>query len=230
MIVNASPIIVIQCAGSKRSHAGCFRLRNGGEVLFVSDPDKAPQDEYTYAHPDGQADIEETWRKQLLRYNDLHKDVPGGNPLGLLPVWRLYKNPTYALLAEKYGLERLYILSAGWGLIRANFLTPRYDITFNTDVKSYKRRRGLNGYDDWRMLPDDTAEPIVFFGEESYIDLFCALTGQVKGTRHVFFNSPYEPDAPGCHLRKFDTSTSKNWHYECARAFMDGKVGICGGD
>ena len=27
--MNASPIIVIQCAGSKQSHAGCFRLRNG---------------------------------------------------------------------------------------------------------------------------------------------------------------------------------------------------------
>ena len=225
--MNGSPIIVIQCAGRKRSSAGCLRLRIGRKVLFVANPDKAPQDgPYAYVHPDDPADTGEMWRKLLLGYNGPHKDVSGNNPLGLLPAWQLYKNRIYARLKAKYGLEHLYILSAGWGLIRANFLTPRYDITFNTTVEPYKCRRGLNGYDDWRMLPDDTTEPIVFFGEESYIDLFCALTRQVKGTRHVFFNSPYEPDAPSCVPRKFDASDEKNWHYECAQAFMDGKVGI----
>ena len=227
--MNGRPIIVIQCAASKQSHAGCLRLRSGREVLFVANPANAPQDgPYAHAHPDGPADTAETWRKQLLRYNGLHKDAPGGNPLGLLPAWQLYKNPTYALLAEKYVPERLYILSAGWGLIRADFLTPRYDITFRNskEVEPHKRRCKLDDYDDCRMLPDATTEPIVFFGEESYIDLFCALTGQVKGTRHVFFNSPYEPNAPGCVPRKFDPSDEKNWHYECAQAFMDGKVGI----
>ena len=226
--MNDSPIVVIQCAGSKQSRAGCLRLCNEQEVLFVANPAKAPPDGlYAYAHPDGPADTEETWRKQSLRYNDLHKDAPGDNPWGLLPAWRLYKNPVYAQLWEKYGPERLYILSASWGLIRADFLTPRYDITFNTDVKSYICRRGLSGYDDWRMLPDDTTEPVVFFGGRSYIKLFCALTERVKGPRYVFFKSSSNaPDAPGCHRRKFDTRARTNWHYECARAFKDGKVGI----
>ena len=224
--MNGSPIIVIQCAGSKQSHAGCFRLRNGGEVLFVANPDKAPPDKYTYAHPDGPADTGETWRKQLLRYNDLHKDAPGDNPLGLLPAWQLYMHPIYAHLAKKYGPEHLYILSAGWGLIRADFLTPNYDITLSNKGESYKRRRKRDAYDDWRMLPEDTADSVVFFGGKSYIKLFCALTERVKGPRYVFFKSRNALDAPGCHLRKFDTSTRTNWHYECARAFMDGKVGI----
>ena len=225
--MNGTPIIVIQCAAGKQSRAGCLRFRSGREVLFVANPANAPQDgPYAHAHPDGPADTGETWRKQLLRYNDLHKDVPGDNPLGLLPAWRLYKNPTYALLAEKYGPERLYILSPGWGLIRADFLTPDYDITFSNNAEPYNRRRERDAYDDWRMLPDDTADPVVFFGGKSYIKLFCALTERVKGPRYVFFNSRNAPDAPGCHLRKFDTRTRTNWHYECARAFMDGKVGI----
>ena len=229
--MNGSPIIVIQCAARKRSRAGCLRLRSGREVLFVANPANAPQDgPYAHAHPDGPADTRETWRKQLLRYNDLHKDIPGGNPLGLLPAWQLYNHPIYARLAAECGLERLYILSAGWGLIRAEFLTPDYDITFSkhSNVEPYKRRGKRDAYDDWHMLPDDTADPVAFFGGKDYIRLFCELTGRVKGPRIVFFNSRNAPDAPGCHLRKFSTSTSTrtNWHYECARAFMDGKVGI----
>ena len=225
--MNGSPIIVIQCAARKRSHAGCLRLRSGQEVLFVANPAKAPQGRpYAHAHPDGPADTGETWRKQLLRYNDLHKDVPGDNPLGLLPAWQLYDNPVYAQLAAKYGPERLYILSAGWGLIRADVLTPNYDITFSNNAEPCKRRRKRDAYDDWRMLANDTADPVVFFGGNSYIKLFCALTERVKGPRYVFFNSLNAPDAPGCHLRKFSTRTRTNWHYECARAFIDGMVGI----
>lgn len=227
--MNGSPIIVIQCAARKQSHAGCLRLRSGQEVLLVAHPANAPQDgRYAYAHPDDPADTEETWRKQLLRYNDLHKDVPGGNPLRLLPAWQLYNNPIYARLAAECELESLYILSAGWGLIRADFLTPAYDITFSNagNVEPYKRRRQRDAYEDWRMLPDDTDDPVVFFGGKDYIRMFCELTERVKGPRYVFFNSRNAPDAPGCHLRKFDTRTKTNWHYECARAFMDGKVGI----
>ena len=225
--MNDSPIIVIQCAAGKQSRAGCLHLCNEQEVLFVANPANAPQDgPYAHAHPDDLADTGETWRKMLLRYNNLHKGVAGDNPLGLLPAWQLYKDPIYARLAEKYGPERLYILSAGWGLIRAEFLTPDYDVTFSNNAEPYKRRRKRDAYNDWRMLPDDTADPVVFFGGKSYIKLFCALTERVKGPRYVFFNSRNAPDAPGCHLRKFDTRTRTNWHYECARAFMDGRIGI----
>ena len=226
-VMNNSPIIVIQCAAGKQRRAGCLRLRSGGEVLFVSDPDKAAQGgPFAYAHPDGLADTGETWRKLLLQYNDLHKGVPEGNPLGLLPAWQLYSNAIYARLARKYGADRLYILSAGWGLIGAEFLTPNYDITFSSNAEPHKRRRKRDAYDDWCMMPDDTADPVVFVGGKSYINLFCALTEQVIGPRYVFFNSRNVPDAPGCHPRKFDTRTKTNWHYECASALMDGKVGI----
>lgn len=228
--MNASPIIVIQCAAGKRSYAGCLRFRNGREALFVAKPANVPQDgPYAYAHPDGVADTGETWRTQLLRYNELHKDATGENPLGLLPAWQLYSHPVYAQLAVKYGTERLYILSAGWGLIRADFLTPGYDITFSSSAsgaENYKRRRERYAYNDWRMLPDNSANPVVFLGGKSYVKLFCALTGRVRGPRYVFYNSGSAPDAPGCHLRKFDTRTRTNWHYECAQAFMDGRIGI----
>ena len=84
---------------------------------------------------------------------------------GCCPLGSFTRIRIYARLKAKYRLERLYILSAGWGLIRAEFSDAALmTLPSTTTVEPYKCRRGLNGYDDWRMLPDDTTEPIVFFG------------------------------------------------------------------
>ena len=121
-------VFVIQCAGRKRDYAGTFRDGNGSPVMFVANPKQMPQDAtYVYAHPDGLSDSGITWRERLLRYNR----EPATNPLGLLPAWELYQNAVYSRLVEAYGVERVYILSAGWGLIAADFLTPDYNITFS---------------------------------------------------------------------------------------------------
>ena len=152
-------IVVIQCAASKKPDAGYLQRSDGRKVLFVADPESAPADTpYAYARPHDMADTGYSWRDELVRYND----APGNNPLGLLPAWQLYENETYALLAERYGTDRLYILSAGWGLISADFLTPKYDITFSAQADAYKRRRKKDRYNDLRMLPVDTEEPVVF--------------------------------------------------------------------
>ena len=147
-------------------------------------------------------------------------------PWGLLPAWRLYQNPTYELLYRKYGPDDLYILSAGWGLLRADYLTPAYDITFSTakNVDKYKRRGKQDSYDDLRMLTSDTTQPVVFFGGKDYLSLFCALTHQVKSPRHVIYNAIKPPNAPGCQLRKFETTTKTNWHYGAASMFAKGRM------
>ena len=59
-----------------------------------------------------------------------------------------------------------YILSAGWGLINSEFLTPYYDITFSAAADNYKRRRKADTYRDFCMLPEDVDELIVFFGRQ----------------------------------------------------------------
>lgn len=92
-------IVVIQCAGSKRSKAGTLEFDDGRKTMFVAKPDQAPEDEpYTYAHPDGTDDSGEPWREKLWRYNDIHRGDADGNPLGLLPAWQLYQHPVYGLL------------------------------------------------------------------------------------------------------------------------------------
>ena len=145
--------------------------------------------------------------------------------------WALYENGAYGRLVERFGIPSVFILSAGWGLIRADFLTPYYDITFskNPKVPKFKRRNKSDRYDDFRMLPDDTQEEIVFFGSLDYLLQFCKLTAGVRGKRIVFYNSVASPRVGDCALKRFETTTRTNWHYECVDAFLDGKSTLIAG-
>ncbi len=215
-------IVVIQCAASKAPDAGHLVTADGTPVTFVAHPEIAPKDNEFYARPDDDSGGGgKSWRHVLLAYNR----QPNGNPLGLLPAYRLYQNPVYERLVDKLGIENVYILSAGWGLLRSDFLTPYYDITFSPSARgavAYKRRHKGDQYDDFRMLRQDTQDEILFFGGKDYVPLFCALTQNVNGKREVFHSAGQGPAAPGCMLVKFDTTTRTNWHYECVNALLDG--------
>jgi hypothetical protein len=213
-------IVVIQCAASKRPSAGRFIRLDGKRVSFVGDPDGAPPDDaIDYVRPDDASDRGATWRDLLLEYNRRPD-----NPLGLLPAWKLYDNPVYGKLVASFGVENVFILSAGWGLIRGSFLTPDYDITFSQSADAYKRRRKSDRYRDFQMMPEDTREPVAFFGGKDYLPLFAALTSSISARKTVFYNSAQVPPMPGCVLKRFATRTRTNWHYECANAFLDGAM------
>ncbi len=214
-------IVVIQCAASKRPDAGHLVAASGKLVDFVAHPQIAPANpDRVYARPDDLCEDGTTWRQLLLRYND----DPGGNPLRLYPAYQLYENKVYGRLVDRFGSGSVYILSAGWGLIRADFLTPSYDITFSSSADAYKRRRKSDQYDDLRMLRGDTEDDIVFFGGKDYLPLFCSLTDTNRSRKIVFFNSANAPRLNCCTLRRFETTTRTNWHYECANAFLDGTI------
>ena len=219
-------IVVIQCAGGKNP-AGRFKTEDGRQILFVADPMKAPDDKgKVYKRPDDPSGSGLSYREELVKYNRR----PGSNPLGLLPAWKLYTNPVYVELVDTYGTENVFILSAGWGLIASGFLTPDYDITFSNSAKDDKRRCRNDAYRDLSMLPADSNGPIVFLGGKDYVPLFCCLTKGAKSERIVFYyyngRSDNPPDAPGCRLQCFETKKSTNWHYECAKALMQGDIAI----
>ncbi|TAI65602.1 hypothetical protein [Bradyrhizobium sp. Leo170] len=214
-------IVVIQCAAGKRPDAGCLETRDGRRVLFVADPSAAPtQDGVLYARPDEITEGGRSWRDELLAYNK----SSGRNPLGLLPAFELYQNEAYRRLEKKVGTQKLYILSAGWGLIAATFLTPSYDITFSAQAAPYKRRRNADRYNDLSMLTRDEQEPILFFGGNNYLPLFARLTGNARSERIVFFNSVQAPQIDGGRAIRFQTTTRTNWHYECIDAFLSGAL------
>lgn len=217
--------IVIQCAAKKDPNAGYLVNADGKPVLFVANPDQAPpSDTYFYARPDDLAENGRTWRELLIDYNNQAEN----NRLSLSPAYKLYDNPTYEQLVNQYGADNVFILSAGWGLISAEFLTPKYDITFaqTSKYEKYKQRGKRDQYYDLCMLPSDSNDELVFFGGKGYLPLFCELTQNYQGHRFVFYNSGIEPDTPGCTLIRYPTTTRTNWHYSCAKDFMVGKIGV----
>lgn len=215
--------VVIQCAASKRSNAGHLVTRDGRPIDFVAHPELAPKEaNRVYTRPDDISDRGIAWREQLWKYNNTEKS----NPLRLLPAIQLYQNKTYGLLADHFGSENVYILSAGWGLIRSEFLTPYYDITFSQSADNYKRRRQKDRYNDFRMLPDQTRGTVCFIGGKDYLPLFCELTEGLKAERIAFFNSTKAPDFKNCVFRRFETRTQTNWHYECANALIDERISL----
>jgi hypothetical protein len=139
-----------------------------------------------------------------------------------IPSYQLYENKAYGRLMDRFGLRNVYVLSAGWGLIRADFLTP----FFSPRADPYRRRRKTDRYDDFRMLPRNTKRDIVFFGGKDYLPLFCLLTYTIRSKKIVFFNSKITLQLNGCTLRRFKTATRTNWHYKCTNAVMDGTIRI----
>jgi hypothetical protein len=214
-------IVVIQCAGSKRKNAGYLKTKDGRPITFVAHPELAPPAATcVYARPDDPSDAGGTWRDVLLAYNA----SPGNNPLGLLPAFELYEHDIYRALVRKFGVENMYILSAGWGLIDAAFLTPAYDITFSAKADNLVRRQKQDAFSDLCLLPANTTEHVVCFGSKEYVPLFAALTSAVSGEKTVFYNSVTPPSAPGCKLVKFATRRRTNWQYQCAAAFLRGDL------
>jgi hypothetical protein len=216
-------IVVMQCAASKQNDAGRLVTVDGKPVEFVAHPQLGPRrHDRVYARPDDLREDGTSWRRASLEYNE----NPGENPLRLYPAHMLYENKSYERLVDRFGASNVYILSAGRGLIRAGFLTPSYDITFSSSADDYKRRRKVDHYEDFRLLPDDTRKDVVFFGGKDYLPLFCSLTDASRGRRTVFFNSRQTPQCEGIILRRFETAARTNWHYQCAQEFLEGKIHI----
>ena len=207
--------IFIQCAGRKRPDAATFAASDGRLVRFVAQPASAPaRTGYVYARPDNVSDDGRTWRARLIEYNER-----GVNPLNLLPAWQLYEPDAYAALVEKFGTACVYILSAGWGLISAKFLTPAYDITFSQvpKQKRWMRRGKDDAYEDSCLMPDD-GEPLLFLGGKEYLPLLCRLTAGMTCGKTIFFRTADAPDLPaGFTAVRYETHRRQNWHYNCAR-------------
>jgi hypothetical protein len=217
-----SVTVIIQCAGDK--DGAYLRSSTGDKVGFVAQPRLAPlRPGWKFVRPDDMASSGDTWRAILSDYNACFVRT-ADNPDNFNPAWQLYTNPAYRGLAQKFGPDNLYILSAGWGLVRARYLLPNYDITFSNRADPINIRRKGDLFDDARQVPDDVDGPVLFLGGRSYLPFFCNLTRDVRTHRIVYYNSNKQPDAPGCRLIRYETSTRTNWHYECARDLISGRM------
>ena len=205
--------IVIQCAATKSPDARWWQNANGRRVLFVAHPEVlATPHEEILARPDDDAGDGRSYRDHLNEYN--HR---GENPFNLAHAWQLYAHPAYQQLVTKFGVANLYILSAGWGLIRSDYRAPLYDITFSQAGGRVKKRLKGDRYHDFVQLEDDDGQEVHFVGGKDYIPLFVKLTEKFEN-RIVHYNSANQPSAPNCRFQRFATTTRTNWHYELAKA------------
>ena len=222
--------IIIQCASGKKAHAGTFTC-NKQKVKFVADPSLIPQTQYSFFRPDDKKpSTNMTWRDYLTKYNKRST-----NPDNLLEAADLYRHPVYAKLAHRFGKENLLILSAGWGLIRSDYLIPHYDITFSQVKKEerWKKRNQNHCYYDFNHLIDTrrSDETLYFFGGRGYLKLYYDLTKDLPGKKVVYYRTPpngqLSPKTEKKHYSfenyqyiKYKTKRSTNWQYECAENFI----------
>ena len=211
--------IIIQCAADKFHYEGCF-LRNsdGRRVLFVADPREYQGVEFVACRPDDTLPGETaTGRERVLGLNQGRE--PRGNIL--CRAAELYKHPVYGELTEEFGWENVFILSAGWGLVRGDFRLPYYNVTFSNakNVPKYaKRKQHDRGWRDFCHLNMDDRQPLIFFGGKDYASMLIRLTQGYKGGRFAFCGSEsgkLELIKAGYQVEKVRPFT--NWHYRCAR-------------
>jgi hypothetical protein len=167
--------IVIQCSATKQDLAGTFII-SGRRVKFIAHPELHPPGETDiFSRPDDAIPSSSTtWRQHLVTYNS-----SGANPDHLLQAGSLYSPPAYVALLRSVGTENFYILSAGWGLVRSDFLLPDYDITFSSQGEAWKRRTKRDAFRDFAHLTQGAIlgnETVYFFGGKEYLQLYYKLT------------------------------------------------------
>lgn len=223
-------IVVIQCAASKQPGAGTF-TQDGLPIEFVAHPELATKDETCiYAHPDDKSVTGESWRNTLIKYNDRYGES-NENPLGLLQAWQLYTpraphSEIYRDLVRNYSAKKVYILSAGWGLLSAEFLTPFYDITFSSQAANLKRRMRHECYADFQQIDSSFEGTLAFFGGKDYLALLYNITRSLYCRKVVFYKSEKILRSSGYEYEYYETPARTNWHYEYSKAFIDGRIAI----
>ncbi|MCX7546219.1 DUF6884 domain-containing protein [Marinicella gelatinilytica] len=223
--------IVIQCAGTKNP-CGSFVDKVGKLVKFVAQPELCQSNEkFNFQKPDGLDSDGISWRDKLITYN---KTQYKENPLKFLKAYELYKPAAYKGLVDKFGIENVYILSAGWGLVNADYLLPDYDITFSSTKKKdkYKKRKVLDYFNDFNFIDSNNNDEIIFLGGKSYQRLFVKLTNHLSSKKVIVYNSDKMPNFDQIKSEKF-TKLGKsgkrlnmNWQYECAKEIINEKFKI----
>jgi hypothetical protein len=233
LLERTSMDIVIQCAATKDPNAGRFRS-NGRDVHFVAAPELCSSTASAlYARPDDISDLPSlTWRNRLEKYVDEERDA---NPLNLREAYRLYRHPAYSNLVRSFGPQQVFILSAGWGLVRADYLLPAYDVTFNRRAKEKNPAAfcsSTEGYKFFQQLSRKDEGPILFLGGRDYLPLFDSLTRSLQRERIVFTRAEEAGTTAkrqprySFEERPFLVAARTNWHYQCAQALAAGLISI----
>ena len=165
----------------------------------------------------------------MINYN-LTYNHKGLNQLNFYKAADLYSPSIYRLLVDTYGRDDIFILSAGWGLIKSDYLIPSYDITFsaNSKIHDSKKRKKKEQYNDFNYLSGLTNknDNIYFFGGLDYLHLYYNLTINIPERKVIYYISMNIPKIRGYEYIQYPNPKGRkqNWHYSCVKDFINGNL------
>ena len=212
---------VIQCCLNQKGGTLVWQERSVG---FVAYPELCEgSDEILYCRPDDPIPgYSYSWRRGLAVYNR-----QGRNPDALSRAGDLFVPPAYRALVDHCGWENTFILSAGWGLVRSDYMLPRYDITFSTSADRHERRGRHDRYEDYNHLAEagiTEGDRVYFFGDGDHLALYYTLTRDVPGRKVIYHKATRPRREQGYVYISYDTMRSSDWHYGCVGDFIKGKL------
>jgi hypothetical protein len=210
--------VIISCCSKKNGN----KFTHNGELInFVSQVD--PNNAF-YVHPDDLIQNQNTTWRELIALQEIRND--------LLPAYDLYNPEIYTLLFQHFGID-LFIFSAGWGIVRADYRLPKYDITFGKGKKNpiYAVRNPNQIFNDFNQLEGiDVNEKIVFFAGKDYVIPFCQLTDHLPNQKIIIYknqdvlnNNPYLNNN-NFQFMYYQTKKCMNWHYEFAQKLITNEI------
>lgn len=210
--------VVMMCSSNKQPGNLFY---NGNAIKFYAIPNHA---NHEYLPDDHVPGMTMPWRDYV---------VANQNPATLpYMAYQLYTRQQYAGLFGQYG-NNLYILSAGWGLVRADFRLPQYDITFSNapgiPLNTIRNFGAPPRYKDFNQLNANNQDDIVFIGTPPYLDLFFALTANLPNRKIIYYKRAgisVENPAPNASFiyRYYHTNRNQNWHYDLADDLIAGII------
>lgn len=213
-------IAIIQCSGSKYC-TGHFTTASNNPVSFCNTNPFHPQ--RTCYYPWDISDMPpHTWIDRVHTYNGA-----GGNSHAFLPAISLYKPKIYrdleAWIKKSSANREVYILSAGWGLVRSSFLLPCYDLTF---AKGSARIKGEGHFPRLLCHIKNNPQDVHVFITPNYYALFGYFAKKACiSDCTLYFRPSKSNESPKISEFKgeycsFSTSRRTNWHESAARQHL----------
>ena len=220
--------VVFQCAGEKQADAASLTL-NGDVIEFLARPAGETNQRCPWDLMPGSKKI---WIDCVRDLADNDGKMPdefsrlgiGIGPGILYEAGKLYAKPIYDRLVSQIYLDNVYILSAGWGLIRGSRKIPDYDVTFSQSASPEKRVRPA-ARSRAAAITDEIpgTDEIHLFITPNYADYWTSLKNTF-GTRAILHwrTGQRLPTGRYSRVQAHDCGEQRtNWQYKAATQFLD---------
>jgi hypothetical protein len=214
--------VIIQCAGKKERNAKSF-CNSGGRILFRAKPDSQSNSVTPWSHIQNTS---MTWIDCVQKYNGSGV-LPDGifieNNAKLARAGDLYLRSAYRELINHFDYNSVFILSAGWGLVRGDTKIPAYDITFSNQAEKDCRITPTERSGYGTVLSDvGECDKLHLFITKAYLDYWNrAFTRYIQCKNIILhWNESFCP-SENYTIARHNFEPCTNWHYKAVSQYMN---------